>query len=164
MVAVQLLPWISYDALYFYANYSFEPFNNYLEYGSFETISTAEIAKMYFLPDLKHIVFGAGFVNKPLHGYILPDPGYMKVLLSFGVIGFILFYSLSAVIIYRAYTYLCEFDARYKFMFIIVLVSFFIYEWKEPGLYQNYGFRILILLFALEVVSKAHLSDPHIIE
>ncbi len=157
----QLLSLLPDNALHYYMHHSFELFNNYLEYGSLESSSSDEIAKMYFLPDTKHFFFGAGFMNSPLHGYILPDPGYMKVLLSFGVVGFTAFYFLSAFIVYRTYRYFCQFDIRYKFLFLVVLMSFFVYEAKEPGFYQNYGFRILMLLFVFGVVAKASLSSHH---
>lgn len=153
-VLFQFFSLIPDDALHFYTEHSFELFNNYLEYGSIETTSSDEVAGMYFLPSVKHFIFGAGFMNTPLHGYILPDPGYMKVLLSFGVIGFIVFYSLSAFMVYSSYRYLCQFDARYRFLLLVILISFFIYEAKEPGLYQNYGFRVLMLLFAFGAVEK----------
>ena len=42
-------------------SYSLEPIKNYIEYGTISTKSTDALSTMFYLPDIEHLFFGAGF-------------------------------------------------------------------------------------------------------
>ncbi|WP_371192558.1 hypothetical protein [Glaciecola sp. SC05] len=102
---------------------------------------------MFYWPSVEHFLFGAGFLNESNHGYYLPDPGIMKILLAFGIFGFISFYLFnifSAAIFLRFFDSFNDFSVKI-FMATLILLTF-AFEFKEPGLYQNYNFKIFALL------------------
>ena len=139
-------------------SYSLEPIKNYVEYGTLSSNSTDALATMFYLPDIKHFFLGAGFWRYPTHGYLLSDSGYMKILMAFGVFGFIVIYSYQLFISYSAYTYYKRFK-NYKLNFAFLFSFLFLIEIKEEYFMQNYSFKILILLITYSFVDKVLIAN-----
>lgn len=47
---------------------------------------------MYFLPEWNHFLYGGGYWRYPTHEYLLSDVGYIKMLMGYGIFGFLVFY------------------------------------------------------------------------
>lgn len=134
-------------ALEFYSSHSFELFNNFFETGSLQSDTTSEVSKMLYFPSVQHFIFGAGFVSEASHGYYLPDPGVMKVLLAFGIYGFIVFYTFNILSAFVFFRFFNSFKDRSVKVFVSLLMCLiFLFEFKEPGLYQNYNFKVFVLI------------------
>lgn len=151
---------MSGSALEYYQVHSFEFFNNYLETGQIGSKSSTAVADMYFIPQPRHLLLGAGYISGSHFGYPSVDPGYLRVLLAGGVVGFGLFYSGCIGALRSAYKGLAIYAPRQKALIVILLLSYFVFEAKEPGLYQNYGFRILAVLSVYLFIYRAR-SSPH---
>ena len=125
--------------------YSLEPIYNYIEYGKFESRSSNAVSNMYYLPEDAHLFLGAGYWRWPTYSYELSDVGYMKILMSTGLIGMFIFFRYQIIIYYNSYLF---YKKRYKFKVGFFLLFFvpFLLEAKEEFLTQNYGFKIMILL------------------
>ncbi|MDA8807643.1 hypothetical protein N9N09_01625 [Flavobacteriaceae bacterium] len=125
--------------------YGLEPIYKYLAYGTFESETTSGVVNMYYVPDVLHIFTGAGFWRWPTLGYSLPDPGYMKLIMSTGIFGVIIFYSYQLVIYREAYVF---FTRKYKLkeIFFFLFIVLFLSELKEAVFTQNYAFKVLSLL------------------
>ncbi len=142
----------------FYLSHSFELFNNFIETGNFQASTAKEVSKMLYLPSAHHFMFGAGFVGEANHGYYLPDPGVMKILLAFGVFGFIIFYSFSiysALIFFRFFKLFNDRTIEVFVFFLLILI--FSFELKEPGLYQNYNFKVFTLIVVSHLIVRGKL-------
>ena len=125
--------------------YGLEPIYRYINYGSFESKTTSGVANMYFIPDILHVITGAGFWRWPTNGYSLPDPGYMKLLTSTGIFGFIIFYSYQFIIYFETFKF---FKKEYKLniLFMFLFSMLFLAEFKEAVFVQNYAFKVFALL------------------
>jgi len=134
-------------------SYSLEPIKNYIEYGTISTKSTDALSTMFYLPDIEHLLFGAGFWRYPTHGYLLSDVGYMKMLMAFGAFGFIIFYCYQIYVSYSAYKYFKKFKNN-KLDFAFLFSFLFLIEIKEEYFMQNYSFKIIILLITYSFVDK----------
>lgn len=131
------------DILY---RYSLEPIRNYLEFGELTSKTTSAIQEMYFLPSVDNFFLGSGFWRYPPSNlYIIPDPGYMKVLMSYGFFGFIVFY------LYQVYFYFTSFrisskNSNSRLIYFFIFIALFIMEAKEHFFTQNYAFKIILLV------------------
>ena len=140
--------------------YGLEPIYRYRELGTFESKTTSHVITMYWWPNWVHIITGAGFWRWPTCGYDLPDPGYMKLLMSTGLFGFIIFYSYQMVIYYEAFKYYVN-GYGLKLLFAFLFSVLFFAELKEAVFVQNYGFKILSLFIVnswLGVYKKSWIS------
>lgn len=74
--------------------WAFQMYYNYLETGQFSTSSTdGLINEMYFHVDLDTFLFGDGkFLNENGSYYKSTDAGYMRNVLYFGIVGFVLLF------------------------------------------------------------------------
>ena len=150
----QIISIIAEDDLNILYKYGLEPIFNYVENGSFESRSSTAVVKMYYIPDIMHLIFGAGFWRWPTHGYDLSDVGYMKMLMSTGIFGVIFFYSYQVIIYKEAFSfYVKEYDLKVVFLFLFFVL--FIVEFKESVFTQNYGSKLLILLIVFSWIEKA---------
>lgn len=149
------LPMLSDDASTYFSHHVLEVVDNYRNHGKIESSTTDAVESMYFLPRIENLIYGAGFLNEASGGYILPDPGYMKVLLAFGVFGAVLFYMVAFRLVRGCYRYLRRTFDGGGVIILAMMLSYFIFEFKEPAFYQNYEFRILILCFSMAVVQRA---------
>ena len=133
--------------------YGLEPIYKYINFGSFESKTTIGVANMYFMPDILHVITGAGFWRWPTNGYPLPDPGYMKLLTSTGIFGFFIFYGYQFIIYFETFKF---FKKRYKLkvLFFFLFSILFLAEFKEAVFIQNYSFKIFILLITYSWFNK----------
>lgn len=133
--------------------YGLEPIYKYVNYGSFESTTTSGVVNMYFIPDSLHLITGAGFWRWPTNNYLLPDPGYMKLLTSTGIFGFIIFYCYQFIIYYESFKF---FNRRYKLTVLLFFLFsiLFIAELKEAVFTQNYAFKIFALLITYSWFNK----------
>lgn len=144
---------LSDDDVNIFFKYGLEPIYNYMEYGTFESKSTTAVSKMYYLPEAVHFLFGAGFWRYPTHNYPLPDVGYMKMLMSTGIFGVLIFYSYQITIYKEVYKF---YSAKYKlkFLFLFLFLIPFLGELKESFFTQNYTFKILSILIVYSWIVK----------
>ncbi|VAW76722.1 hypothetical protein MNBD_GAMMA12-3543 [hydrothermal vent metagenome] len=149
------------EQLNIFYNYSLEPLMNYIENGVIESKTTTGLMSMYYMPDAFHVLFGAGYWRYPTHGYDLSDVGYMKIIMAYGFIGAMVFYSLQLYIYSHAYSF---FVKRYKFKigFLFIFYVLFIAELKEEFFVQNYAFKILILLAVFSFSYKAFCNKMYL--
>lgn len=143
-LVVFAIDFIEPKVLDFFFGYSLELFNNFITTGELKSKSTSHLSTMYFFPEAFHFIFGGGFYAEPMHGYPLPDPGVMKVLLAFGVFGFIVFYTFASYFLFTLRKVLDRVTPKKSLLTIFLVLTFVIYEFKEPGLYQNYAFRLAV--------------------
>ena len=149
----EIITLMSSDDLNILYKYGLEPIYNYLENDSFEAKSSNQVSNMYYLPQFEHLILGAGYWRWPTHGYSLSDVGYMKILMSTGMIGFFIFFGFQLKIYLKAIRfYIREF--KFKVVFIALFLLPFIAEFKEEFLTQNYGFKILIILIVFSWIQN----------
>jgi hypothetical protein len=130
-------------------SYSLEPINKFLIYGEVSSKSTTHILEnMIYLPDLKHLIIGAGYWRYPINEYYLSDIGYFKILMSSGIIGLILFFSTYYYLLKKLYK---KFKSVNKFVIIFLIISFFVFELKEEVFTQNYAFKMLMILITISL-------------
>lgn len=155
-----LMGTLNEDQLNILYSYSLEPVKNYIEYGSFESKTTSALMERLYFPDVSHLIFGAGYWRYPTHGYMLSDTGYMKVLMAYGMFGFLAFYLLQLYIYTTAYKWFNRIYAvKFKFGFAFVFFVLFVVELKEEFFVQNYAFKILILLAMFAFTHKAFFKE-----
>lgn len=145
IAVVYIISIIDENSLNIIYKFGLEPVYNFVEKGSLESKTTNNVADMYFLPDVLHFLFGAGFWRWPTYGYSLPDPGYMKLLLSTGLFGSVLFYSYHSVVFKNAFSRLLSVLGDRKVLLYIFLL-FYVAEFKEAVFVQNYSFKVMLLL------------------
>ena len=133
--------------------YGLEPIYNFVNFGSFESKTTNQVSSMYFIPDTIHFLTGAGFWRWPTNGYPLPDPGYMKLLTSTGIFGFVIFYSYQLIIYFESFkSYNKVYKLKIFFMFLFSILFFA--EFKEAVFTQNYAFKVFALLITYSWFNK----------
>lgn len=156
----QFLSIIAEDDLNILYKFGLEPIYNYLENSTFESRTSNQVIKMYYIPDAIHLIFGAGFWRWPTHGYDLSDVGYMKMLMSTGIFGVIFFYSYQAIIYKEAFSF---FKKKYnlKVIFLFLFFVLFIVEFKESVFTQNYGSKLLLLLMVFSWIEKAKIKQNY---
>lgn len=148
---------VAAEQIEFLFNHGFEPFKNYMESGRLESKTTNAVMDMYYFPDWDHMLLGAGFWRYATYDYYLSDSGYMKVLLAFGIFGFIVFYSTQLYLYSKAFFF---YQRRFKFTlgFTFVFFVLFLTELKEAFFVQNYAFKMILLLILLAFTHRAFFS------
>jgi hypothetical protein len=141
----EIINLISSDDLNILYKYGLEPIYNYVENDSFESKTTNQVSNMYYLPKFEHLILGAGYWRWPTYGYSLSDVGYMKILMSTGLIGFFIFFGFQLRLYVKAIRFYIR-GFKFKIGFIFLFLLPFIAEFKEEFLTQNYGFKMLIIL------------------
>lgn len=133
-------------------NWAFEWVDGLLS-GRLETASSDDLKSMLFLPDNPlHFLFGIGFFEGNNDLYPRTDSGYLKTILSVGVLfGYLLYF----VIVFMFFR-LCKVSKKYRWLVVSVLAFMLFVEVKEPFLYQNFAARVIFLLSgaALFVISR----------
>ena len=144
---------LSEEELNIIYSYSFEPVKNFNETGSIRTKTSDHLGTMFFIPNFENIIFGGGYWRYPIYPYFLSDVGYLKVLLGFGLIGFLVFYFFSLFIYFKAFFYY-SFKFGDRRLYLLLFFSLFLFEVKEAFLIQNYAFKVLVLLVISSVICK----------
>lgn len=148
-ISLSLLNLLDADQQKIIFSYSLEPINKFLMYGEVSSKSTTHILEnMIYLPDLKHLIIGAGYWRYPINDYYLSDIGYFKILMSTGILGLILFFSTYYYLLKKLYQ---KFKSINKFIIIFLIISFFIFELKEEVFTQNYAFKMVMILITMSL-------------
>jgi hypothetical protein len=114
-----------------------------LDSGKFESASSEDLKTMLFLPDDPiHLIFGVGFFEGVGQIYPRSDSGYIKTILSIGILLSILLY--FAIIF--MYFQINKVSSKYFWLVVTVSSVMLFIEIKEPFLYQNYAARVMFLL------------------
>lgn len=137
-----------YNIIY---GYSFELVKNYIESGNFESNSLSHLNTMYFLPEWNHFLYGGGYWRYPTHEYLLSDVGYIKMLMGYGIFGFLVFYIFNFYIFFKAFMYYGYFF-NHKLYFYFLFFILFIVEIKESFLIQNYSIRVMLILIIIYIL------------
>lgn len=129
------------------ARYALEPIINLIEKNEFSSKSTQNIFNnMIYLPELKHLLLGAGFYRFPVGSYYLSDIGYFKFLFSFGIIGTSLLMYVFVVFFARTKKALSRIFSSDKLEIYLLIYMIFIFHLKEDFLTKNYSIKFLLLL------------------
>lgn len=139
-------------------DYAFEAFVNYKEAGSVSTTSSDDLVTMLFIPDWFNVLFGNGSFDLPNAGVERSDSGYMKILLSSGIFGFLILYGILVMLALRFFRAVSLLKVE-KFFFIFLLLSLWIAEIKGPVFIQNDVSRFLIILFIIAVSGRVEKTD-----
>lgn len=124
------------------AGWAFEWYDG-LNEGTLTTASSDSLAGMLFIPDnTLHLLFGVGLFEGPSLISERSDSGYMKTMLSIGLVLSVALYSTIAVLFSRV----VRADSSTRWLVTATLVFLLIVEIKEPFMYQNVGGRIVFLL------------------
>jgi len=117
--------------------------------GEVSSTSSDDLGTMLFLPDnVVHLFLGIGFFEGEGRLYPRSDSGYVKSIMSIGLIGSILLYGLLANMLLK----LRKIDPCFSWLAGPILVFMFIVEIKEPFLYQNFSARVCFLLSGAAMV------------
>lgn len=149
------------DILNLLYGYGLEPIKNYNETGSFESKTTNQVMNMFYFPEPLHFIFGAGYWRYPTHNYSLSDVGYMKVLMSYGIFGFIIFYLFQLFIYFKAFRFYSN-NFNFKLIFLFVFFIMFLTELKEEFFVQNYAFKMVVFLAVFSFTKKAFFKNVHL--
>lgn len=128
-----------------------------------ETRSGNHLMTMLYIPQpVSNFIWGSGqyFAGTLLNPRT--DSGFMKSILSVGLIGSIAFYGLYLLIFYKTITNLNKFDKGLGFLAFCILTSTLLIEIKEPYLSTlGYTFIIFVLFFMSEIslVNRPHLKQ-----
>jgi hypothetical protein len=124
------------------AGWAFEWADN-LEQGKLESASSDDLKTMLFLPDDPiHLLFGIGFFEGIGKIYPRSDSGYVKSVLSIGLLLSILLY---AAVIFM-FSRVSKVSSKYFWLVVSVSGVMLLIEVKEPFLYQNFTARMIFLL------------------
>ncbi len=134
--------------------WAFEWFDG-LRHGKLDTSSSDHLMSMMFLPDNPlHLLFGIGFFEGVGQLYPRTDSGYLKTILSVGLLMSVVLYSFILFLFLQ----LGKVSKKYLWLVIPILGFVLIVEVKEPFLYQNYTSRVIFLLsgVALFILDRRH--------
>ena len=108
-----------------------------------DSSSADDLKTMLYLPDDPfHLIFGIGFFEGKSEIYPRTDSGYLKTILSIGVVFSLLLY---LTLIYL-FTKTINISREFKILIYPILIFLIIVEIKEPFIYQNFMGRIIMLL------------------
>lgn len=111
--------------------------------GEVSSTSSDDLATMLFLPDnVWHLIFGIGFFEGDGSIYPRSDSGYVKSILTLGLIGSAMLYGLIVNMMLK----LRKVDRVFIWLVGPILIFMLIVEIKEPFLYQNFAARVIFLL------------------
>lgn len=147
LVLFALVGWFLANALNFdldaeVSRWAFEWVDG-LATGKVSSTSSDDLGTMLFLPtDVIDLLFGAGFFEGEGGKYMRSDSGYVKTVLSIGMLFGSLMYAVLGWLFYRV----ALVSREYFWLVFVILVFMFVVEIKEPFLYQNFAARALFLL------------------
>jgi len=103
--------------------------------GSVSTASTDDLLSMLFLPhNAIDLIFGVGFYEHAIFGYARSDSGYVKTILSVGLLGFTLFYLTYIVLFIKIIKNKIIYITKTATFFIVLVSMMLLVEIKEPYL------------------------------
>jgi hypothetical protein len=111
--------------------------------GKVSSSSSDELGGMLYLPtNAIDLLFGVGFFEGESSQYLRSDSGYVKTVLSVGLLFGGLMYAFIGWLLFKV----VEVSREYRWLVIAVLGFLYIVEIKEPFLYQNFAARVLFFL------------------
>jgi len=111
--------------------------------GKVSSSSSDELGGMLFLPtEAIDLFFGMGFFEGENAKYMRSDSGYVKTVLSIGLLFGGLLYAFIGWLFFKVVSVSHE----YRWLVITVLGFMYLVEIKEPFLYQNFAARVLFFL------------------
>jgi hypothetical protein len=123
-------------------NWAFEWTDGLID-GKVDSSSSDGLKDMLYLPENPiHLFFGIGFFEGYSVLYPRTDSGYLKTILSIGLILSLVFYGIIFFLIYQ----ITKLDKSLRLTFFPLILFLFFVEIKEPFIYQNYASRIVFLL------------------
>lgn len=139
--------------------WALEPFYNFVHYGELRTNSSDTIENYYFRPSDNTFYWGDWkYVNQDGSYYMHVDAGYMRLLLYMGLYFSLAFYSFFTFIyLLNFYILRNMFNAVIKnidVLYISVLLSFFIFQYKGNIFVDGFGVLKVITLLLIINHSK----------
>lgn len=111
--------------------------------GRIESSSSVNLLSMLYIPNnVFHLMFGIGFFEGFSTIYPRTDSGYLKTVLSIGLVFAFFLYVTIFNLIYRT----ARLNRDLRLMIYPLIIFFLIVEIKEPYIYQNYASRAMFLL------------------
>jgi hypothetical protein len=109
--------------------------------GKVSSSSTDELGGMLFLPtDVMDLLFGMGFFEGENAKYMRSDSGYVKTVLSIGLLPGGFMYTFIGWLFFKVVAV----SREYRWLVIAILGFMYVVEIKEPFLYQNFAGRLLL--------------------
>jgi hypothetical protein len=137
------------DYLY---NYIFGTLEGFLTDGSLENDSLAQLKTFYHISgDILILLFGNGyyFIENYNHH---TDSGILKLFYGQGLIMFFLFYTFLSYLVIKL-------SARTSGFLFLAYLLIFIFEFKEPVLFQNYLSRVFFILVGVLSFNLANFEN-----
>lgn len=129
--------------------------------GQVSSSSSDDLGTMLFLPtNVVHLFLGIGFFEGEGRIYPRSDSGYVKSILTLGLVGSLFLYALIGKILLD----LRKVDKCFVWLILPILAFLLIVEIKEPFMYQNFAARVVFLLSgtAMFLLGKsAHAHSTH---
>lgn len=125
------------ESIQVWLTWAFELFVNFAQTGEFSSASTDILfERMYFIPDLKSVLFGNALFSTPGGGYFMgTDVGFLRSILFFGIVPTIIVYTIIGIIFQGMKEYI-SFDGKSGSILIALLVTtFLVFEFKG-GIYH----------------------------
>jgi hypothetical protein len=129
--------------------YAFEFIINFNDSGSFDTVSTDNIARMYFNINEDTLLYGDGYWKKDGGYYMGIDAGYMRQVLFYGIFPSLFLYSLYVYGFYLMYKNSCNLK-KFSYVIFFILIYFFIIQIKGAfmtGSGMNIRIFFLLLIY-----------------
>ncbi|GKQ61897.1 hypothetical protein KAM338_20740 [Aeromonas caviae] len=109
---------------------------------------------MYFIPELKTIIFGDGaYTNADGSYYMKTDSGYMRQILLFGLFGLVSFMMYNFIMIYH---YSKSYGRNYKYKILLTMYGLLMvlhYKGEVFGYLITVN-QILVSLFSWSIIRK----------
>lgn len=151
LISISLL--VYYSAFKFYEDFpvvfdwAFE-WSGLKNEGPLRTESTSDLFDMFILPsNPAEVVFGLGFFEGYSSSVSRSDSGYIKTLLTLGLI----FGSIFYLVIFRVLGIIVRTSGVRPILYVISVCFLTVVEIKEPFLYQNYLSRLLFMLAGISM-------------
>lgn len=106
-----------------------QPIHNFLTTGNFGNASINRTHEMVFMPEWKTILFGDGYFVYKDHYYMNTDSGIMRNILFWGIIGWVLTYTMTLYSI-------ISIKVQNRLLCLLVLGVFIAFEYKGDVYYE----------------------------
>ncbi len=143
---------VLFSSLESYSKFAFEFIYNYQSTGKVSTESTEHLKTMYFIPEVKTIIFGDGaYTNADGSYYMKTDSGYMRQILLFGLFGLVSFMMYNFIMIYH---YSKSYGLNYKYKILLTMYGLLMvlhYKGEVFGYLITVN-QILVSLFSWSII------------
>lgn len=142
------------NAIMVWLEWAFELIITFINTGRFSSTSTDILfERMYFIPDLKSVLFGNALYTDPTGGYFMgTDVGILRNILFFGILPTILVYLVIAISLNGIGNQLSNYGRVGKILLRLLIITFLLFEFKG-SIYQAY-FPILVPFYGILLFEK----------